>query len=104
MPLVNGVHGFAQDQVLAAVRSDAFAKIWVEANRSAHQQLVAALTGEGDTFLRIEGDAVKVVLSAFLTVVKQRLVSSGFQSADRIPAVKAEFVVFRSTQVTKVQR
>jgi hypothetical protein len=103
-PLANGVRGFAQDQVLTVVRSDTFANAWVEANRTAHEQLVAALTGEGSSALRVEGDAVSVDMSAFLTVVKQRLVSSGFQLAERIPAVDAQFVVFQSADVAKVQR
>jgi hypothetical protein len=103
-PLASGVRGFAQDQVLTVVRSDTFANAWVEANRTAHEQLVAALTGEGSSALRVEGDAVSVDMSAFLTVVKQRLVSSGFQLAERIPAVDAQFVVFQSADVAKVQR
>jgi hypothetical protein len=104
VPLANGVRGFAEDQVLNAVRSDVFASAWREANRAAHQQLVAALTGQEGSTVRIEGDAVTVDMAAFLTVVKQRLVSSGFQLAERIPAVKAEFVLFQSADVGKVQQ
>jgi hypothetical protein len=46
-PIANGVQGFTRDQVGKVVASDAFADAWVQANRLAHQELVAALTGEG---------------------------------------------------------
>jgi hypothetical protein len=104
VPLSNGVRSFAEDQILKAVQTDVFATAWEQANRTAHQQVVAALTGEGDTSVRIEGGAVKVDMAAFLTVVKQRLVSSGFQLAERIPTVNADIVVFQSADLTKVQR
>jgi hypothetical protein len=103
VPLSNAVRGFAEDQVLNAVRSDVFADAWEEANRAAHQELVAALTGEGETSVRLENNAVKVDMAAFVGVVKQRLVSSGFQLAERIPAVDVEFTVFQSEDVGKVQ-
>jgi hypothetical protein len=91
--------------VLAVVQTDAFRSAWLEANRIAHEQLVAVLTGdESSTSLRVQGDTVSVDLGAFLTVVKERLVSRGFALAERIPAVDAQFVLFQSDQVTRVQR
>jgi hypothetical protein len=104
VPLANGVRGFAEDQVQTVVRSDVFARAWVEANRAAHQQLVAALTGEGSSALKVQGNTVSVDMSQLLTVVKQRLVSSGFQLAEKIPVVDAQFTVFQSADVAKVQR
>ena len=47
MPIANGVLSFTRSQVGKVVESDAFADAWVQANRVAHEQLVAALTGEG---------------------------------------------------------
>jgi hypothetical protein len=103
-PLAEGARRFAEDQVLAMVRSDAFERAWLEANRVAHQQLVAALTGQEGSTLRIRGDTVTVDLGAFLADVKERLVSRGFGLAERIPAVGAEVVLFRSDDVSRVQR
>ena len=47
-PLTNGIRGFIHDRITALVASDAFETAWVEANRTAHSELVAALTGEGE--------------------------------------------------------
>jgi hypothetical protein len=104
VPVSNGIHSFAEDQVGNFVQSDAFAQAWAEANRTAHEKLVAALTGEGDGSVQIEGDAVTVNLGPVVEEVKQRLIGRGFQLAERIPAVNAEFVVFQSDDLPKVQR
>jgi hypothetical protein len=104
VPVANGVQNFAEGQIEDFVQSDLFAQAWVEANRAAHEKLVAALTGEGDGSVQVQGDAVTVNLAEVVDAVKQRLVSRGFQLAERIPAVDAEFVVLQSDDLPKVQR
>jgi len=103
-PLVaNGIRNFTAEQVNRLVESEVFASAWVEANRAAHEQLVAALTGEGDV-VAVNDGTVSVNMAAFLTAVKERLISRGFELAERIPAVEAEFVIFQSADLAKVQR
>lgn len=104
VPLASGVRSFTEDRILQVVQSEAFTEAWVQANRSAHQQLVGALTGETGGGVVVEGNAVKVNLAAFLAVVKERLVANGFELAARIPEVNATFVVFESADVGKAQR
>lgn len=104
VPVANGIRSFTAARVLEVVRSDAFARAWVTANRTAHEQLVAALEGESGSGVLVEGNAVKLDLAAFLAVVKQRLVAAGFALAARIPTVNATFVVFESPDVARVQR
>jgi hypothetical protein len=103
VPIASGIRSFTQDQIGKVVQSDAFAQAWEQANRTAHQQLVAALTGESST-ISVQDNAVRVDLAAFLGVVKQRLVDSGFELAAKIPQVNATFTVFESADIGKVQR
>jgi hypothetical protein len=103
VPIANGVRSFTQDKIGAIVASDVFAQAWEQANRSAHEQLVAALSGEGGA-VTVENNTVRVDLAAFLAVVKQQLVASGFTLAEGIPAVNASFTIFESADVGKVQR
>jgi hypothetical protein len=103
VPIANGVQSFTRSQVGRVVESDAFADAWVQANRVAHQQLVAALTGEGGGAVTVENDTVSVNMAAFIEVVKQRLVESGFSVAARIPEVDASFVLFQSADVTRAR-
>ena len=102
-PIADGVQSFTRTQVGKVVESDAFADAWVQANRVAHAELVAALTGEGGGSVTVENDTVSINLAAFIQTVKQRLVDSGFTLAARIPEVNASFVLFQSEDVTKVR-
>jgi hypothetical protein len=103
VPIANGVQSFTRSQVGRVVESDAFADAWVQANRVAHQELVAALTGEGGGSVTVENDTVSLNMAAFIETVKQRLVESGFSVAARIPTVDASFVLFQSADVTRAR-
>ena len=103
VPIASGVQSFTRSQVAKVVESDAFADAWVQANRVAHAELVAALTGEGGGSVTIENDTVSVNLAAFIQTVKQRLVDAGFSVAARIPEVNASFVLFQSEDITRAR-
>lgn len=102
-PIVNGVQNFVGSQVNNVVSSDAFAAAWVQANGVAHAELVKALTGQGGGTVNIADGAVSVNMATLIAVAKQQLVEAGFGLADRIPVVNAEFVIFRSADLTRVQ-
>jgi hypothetical protein len=101
VPIANGVRSFTRDQVAKVVASDAFADAWVQANRVAHEQLVAALTGQGGGAVTVANDTVSVNLAPFIETVKAWLVAAGFTVAARIPAVQASFVLFQSPDITR---
>ena len=103
VPITNGVQSFTREQIGKIVASDAFANAWVQANRTAHAELVKALTGEGGGAVTVENDTVSVNLAAFIQTVKAQLVASGFTLAERIPEVNASFVLFQSKDVTRVR-
>jgi hypothetical protein len=103
-PIANGIKNWTHDQVSRLVSSDQFATAWTEANRTAHAQLVAALTGSNSGAVVIQGDNVSVKLAPFVEAVKQRLIANGFSLASKIPAVNTEIVIFRSADVGKAQR
>jgi hypothetical protein len=75
----------------------------VAANRSAHKQLVAVLTGKDTDQVTITNDAVQINLAAVIATVKQQLVAQGFSLASRIPNVNATFTVFQSADLGKAQ-
>lgn len=101
-PLATAADNFIATQVDKVVRTDAFATAWDEANREAHAQMVALLTGK-ESAVSLEGDSVTINLAAFIEVVKERLVDQGFGPAARIPEVNASFTVFESDQLPKAQ-
>jgi hypothetical protein len=105
VPLEGAVTNFVEEKVLEVVQSDAFEQAWIEANRQAHTQMVAVLTGEtGNSSVNVSDKAVTVNLAAFIDTVKQTLVDNGFRLAQTIPTVDASFVVFESASLGKAQR
>src|SRR4029079_3715294 len=102
-PLASGIRSFVSDRILAFVQSDAFEQAWIEANRTAHSELVAALTGNGGGAVTINNGAVKVNLAVVINTIKQQLTDAGFAIADRIPEVAASFTIVQSDNLDTVQ-
>jgi hypothetical protein len=103
VPLTNGIRGFVEDKVADFVKSDAFQQAWIEANRAAHGQLVAVLTGQTNGAVQVSGNTVSVNLAAVIDVIKQRLVEAGFTIVENLPPINATFTLFESSDITKVQ-
>lgn len=102
-PLASGVEGFVHEQVLRLVESEEFRQAWVAANRAAHDEVVAVLTGETGGAVVATGDTVSLNLAPVIASVKKELTSSGFALASRIPSVDAEFTIFTSPDIEKAQ-
>ena len=79
------MRGFIEEQVGRLIRSDEFEQAWVNANREAHTQMVAVLTGKGSDLVDTQGGTVSVNLAAVIDVVKERLTDRGFDLASSIP-------------------
>lgn len=101
-PLASAIQGFVSDRIHALIRSDSFEQAWVEANRQAHSQLVAALTGESDA-IDVSGPEVTVSLATIIGAVKGQLVDAGFGIANRIPEVDATFTILHTKNLTTMQ-
>jgi hypothetical protein len=103
VPIANGIRSFTADQVSKVVASDAFEQVWAQAQREAHSQLVAALTGSTTGAVVLADDSVNVNLGPLIAQVKERLRQQGFTLADRIPVVDRQITVFRSEDVAKAR-
>ena len=101
--LASSIESFVTDKVRQFVESPEFADAWVAANREAHTQMVALLTGKDTDKVTVTDNAVQVNLAAVIDAVKARLVARGFELADRLPEVNATFTVFESADLTKAQ-
>ncbi|MFI5794288.1 hypothetical protein [Streptomyces sp. NPDC051677] len=97
------VGSFVQDKTQAVIASDAFERIWVDANRRIHSTVVKALTGSGGGAVKIENDTVTVDLAPVVDQVKKRLVDSGLTVAGKIPEVHTDFTVVRSDDIGRVR-
>ena len=103
VPINEQIRTFVQEQTLQFVSSKEFEDAWIEANRQAHTQLVAMLTGESTGAVEVRNGAVQVNLSAVINTVKKRLEDRGLGIASRIPAIDAQFTVLESVDITRAQ-
>ncbi|MEV5899114.1 hypothetical protein OG613_35285 [Streptomyces sp. NBC_00015] len=101
--LESAVRSFVHDKAQAVVASDAFERIWVDANRRIHSSVEKALTGRGGGAVKIENDTVTVDLAPVVDQVKERLVDSGMTIAGKIPEIHTNFTVVESEDIGKVK-
>lgn len=102
-PLASGVQSFVRDRIEILVASDAFETAWVDANRAAHSQLVAALTGETGGAVEVDRGQVSVNLASMISTIKAQLTEAGLGIAARIPEVDATFVIVHSDSLATAQ-
>lgn len=103
-PLTSGVESFVRRAATQVVESDAFETAWVEANRIAHEQLVAVMQGsEGSTLQVGDQGQLTIQLAGVISALKDRLVAGGFDIAANIPEVDASFTLVQTTQLVKVR-
>ncbi|HEY3482564.1 MAG TPA: hypothetical protein VGL02_27045 [Streptomyces sp.] len=102
-PINSALKDLVQSTVSAFVSSDAFAKVWKEANRRAHTTMVDALTGSNDSAVQLKNNTVTIDLAPVVDQVKQRLVDQGLTLASKIPEVHTDFVLVKSDQIGKAK-
>ena len=96
--------GFVHKKVDKIVSSDAFAATWTEANRTAHEQIVATLRGDPDALAQISDNGQLVLdITPIIEQVKQSLVDAGFTLAGRIPTIKVTFPIASSADLVRLQ-
>ncbi|MFH6689717.1 UdgX family uracil-DNA binding protein, partial [Cellulosimicrobium funkei] len=103
-PLTSGVESLVHETATRLVESDAFEGAWLQANRVAHQQLVAVMRGEDGDVLQVSDDGrLSIQLSGLIDLLKERLVDRGLDVAARIPSVDATFTVAQSAELVTLQ-
>lgn len=102
-PLTDALRGVVEEQVGRLVRSPRFVDVWIRANRAAHTQVVAVLTGNTGSSVDVEGGTVRLNLAGVIEAVKERLVASGLPLAERIPVVDAQFTILQSDDLARAR-
>lgn len=90
-------------QVDQAVSSDTFARVWREANRVSHGQLVALLTGERVAGVEVTDGAVTLDLSTLVADVRARLTAVGISVDAGTSTDSATITIVESGEVGQVQ-
>jgi hypothetical protein len=103
-PSIGGaVNGYIRGQVRNIVASPQVARLWVQVNTAAHQELVKAVSGRGGGAVKVVNGQVTIDLAPFINIVKQQLVSRGFTLVNSLPAIHPTLALFSARELTKAQ-
>ncbi|SDT14536.1 hypothetical protein [Jiangella sp. DSM 45060] len=96
-PLTDRLRERIEEQVRGVIASDRFATAWTEANRIAHRNVVAVLTGDdGDGVVTLIGDTVTLQLGAIAAPLQERLAAAGVPLPERLTAADTQVALLQS--------
>ncbi|MFD2079002.1 hypothetical protein SAMN05421678_102266 [Actinopolymorpha cephalotaxi] len=101
-PMTSGIHGFVQSRLVDVVRSDQFARVWVQVNTTAHQQMVQVLSGQSKAVV-VSGNTVKLQLGPFIDVAKKDLAAHGLGIVNKLPNINPSIPVAQTKDLVKAQ-
>ena len=102
-PITSGVNGLVGSAVAKAVASPAMARVWTQANRTAHTGLVKVLSGQGNSAVNVTNGQVTISLGPFIDQAKLELSQRGLTVVDKIPPVNPTFALFEAPDLSKAQ-
>ena len=106
-PLTTALQSFVREATLRIIQTDQFQKLWVQANRVAHAQLVDVLTGKETAGVSTTRNGeVQIDLSSVAKLVSDQLQSTGIDLFARIPAsdIGGKITLFQSNDLYKARR
>jgi hypothetical protein len=101
--VAQGIRGFIRDQALRLLQSEQFQTLWDGANRRAHRQVVALLTGNEGGRIRTKDGKVAIELGPVIEKVNEKLTDLGVDVFDDETKERGELVLFQSEDLTKIQ-
>lgn len=101
--IASGVNGFIRSTVAKIISHPLVARLWVQANRVAHTQLVRALAGQKGGAISISGGEVVIGLGPFIDQVKHNLAARGLTLVDKLPPINPTFPLFSARYLIQAQ-
>ncbi|HTK16752.1 MAG TPA: hypothetical protein VL769_10205 [Acidimicrobiia bacterium] len=103
--LAQGIRDTSVKLASTALGTAAVRRVWENANRVAHDQVVHVLEGKGDILTTDKGE-VAVELRPLAEKVREALDANGVHLFDNVPAstLDRRFVLFRSADLARAQR
>lgn len=89
--------------VRVVVESPEFAQAWRTANRAAHKQLVAVLSGDSSAVAEGSGGQVEIRLVSLSSAIEKALVDAGVPFAEAIPPVRGTYTIGDVSDLQRAQ-
>jgi hypothetical protein len=100
-PAASGLRELADRIALEALQRPKIQALWEDANRVAHEKLLAIVEDKSDV-LQLEGDTATLDLTALLGQISER-VGIGQKLVDKLPAGAAQIEILRNDQIGLAQ-
>lgn len=100
---VVGYTGFVHTQTHKIVTSPQAVNLWIQINRTAHDQLVKVLSGQDNSALTTSNLQVTLDLGPFINVIKQDLARRGITAIAKLPPVHPTIALYSSKNLVKAQ-
>jgi len=101
--LASGVDGFIHTAVAKVVASPQVARLWPQLNRTVHDGLVKALSGQGSNKVSVRNGQVVVNLGPLIDEAKSQLAARGFTLVNQIPEINPTVALFSAKYLVKAQ-
>jgi len=101
--LASGVTSFIHGTVAKIISNPLVAKLWAQANRIAHTQLVKALSGQKGGAISISGGQVVIGLGPLIDQVKHNLAARGLTLVNKLPPINPTFPLFSAKYLIQAQ-
>jgi hypothetical protein len=101
--LNSAVTGFIHGQIAKIIGGPQMAKVWVQVNTVAHQELVTALSGRGNGAVTVSNGQVTIGLAPFIAIAKQNLAARGLTLVEKLPTINPTFALFPSKDLVRAQ-
>ena len=102
-PLASGVDGYVRTEVAKVVASPQVARLWTQLTRTAHGELVKALSGRGGSAVNVRNGQVVLDLGPLIDAVKSHLAARGFTLVSKIPEINPTVALFSAKYLVKAQ-
>jgi hypothetical protein len=102
-PISAGIDGAIGSAVTRVVASPAMARLWTQANRTAHAGLVKVLSGQGNSSVSVIDGQVTISLGPFIAQAKQELGQRGLTVVDKLPPVNPTIALFEAPDLSKAR-
>jgi hypothetical protein len=102
-PIASGVNGFIHGQVASFVASPQAARLWAQANRSLHAQMVKVLSGQSGSAITVVNGQATLNLGPFIDQVKKNLAAKGFTAVSKLPSSNPTYPLFPSRYLVQAQ-
>jgi hypothetical protein len=100
---VAGDTGFVHTQAHKIVTSPQAANLWIQINRTTHDQLIKVLSGQDNNAISTNNFQVNLDLEPFINVIKQDLAKQGFTFIGKLPPIHPTITLFASKNLVQAQ-